>query len=96
MAVGAHSENMYDWEGVWAQTKLQCLCEFNSVDTCEEGKGLPPLFLSRKELKGPEIACRITRTSNALRDSFDLQGVCESEGNKGAARLMAESKIARF
>src|SRR6516162_2040021 len=61
------AQGTYDWEGVWAQTKSQCLCEFYSIDTCADGGGLPPLLINREKLTGPEISCRIVRRSNLSR-----------------------------
>jgi hypothetical protein len=82
-----------DWEGVWAQTKTQCLCEFFSVDTCSDGGGLPPLLINREKMYGPEISCRITKSFSSSRTSFDLQASCESEGNKGNARIIGVMNV---
>jgi hypothetical protein len=91
MLNAAHAQAS-NWEGVWAQTKPQCQCRFYAIDMCDAGKGLPPLLVNRKEVKGPELGCVVKKVVKTTNTSFELQAACTSDGAKGDALIVGAVK----
>jgi len=85
-AANAQAET-WEWEGVWAQSRAQCICGFYTIDMCPEGKGMPPLLITRKKFEGPEISCKIRGHANMSKNSFDMRAICSSEGVEAEARI---------